>query len=87
VETRPVPIPHDCRDGFLGAYWCRPHAYLRADVRAAISAFAKLEEAEVTAGLARLRADLDSGAWRERNGALLSLEAVDLGYRLVVAER
>ena len=28
VELRPLPIPHDCVDGFLGAYWRRPHAYL-----------------------------------------------------------
>ena len=23
VEVLPVPIPHDCVDGFLGAYWRR----------------------------------------------------------------
>ena len=27
VET--MPITHDCRDGFLGAFWRRPSAYLR----------------------------------------------------------
>jgi len=30
VEVHPLPIPHDCVDGFLGAYWRRPHAYLDA---------------------------------------------------------
>ena len=25
----PVLIPHDCTDGFLGAWWRRPEAYLR----------------------------------------------------------
>ena len=24
----PIPIPHDCRDGFYGAFWRRPAAYL-----------------------------------------------------------
>ena len=33
VEVRDLPIPYDCRDGFLGAYWRRPHAYLDAGVR------------------------------------------------------
>ena len=81
-----VPIPHDCSDGFLGAYWRRPHAYLDATVRSAISSFEKLGEAEREAGLARLQRDLESGKWQRRNQALLELDAVDLGYRLVVAE-
>ena len=81
-----VPIPRDCRDGFQGAYWCRPEAYLEPDARAAISSFARLEPAELEAGLARLRADLASGEWDRRNGALRAESAVDLGYRLVVAQ-
>ena len=28
IEVRPLLVPHDCSDGFLGAYWRRPHAYL-----------------------------------------------------------
>ena len=27
-RIEPVPVPHDCRDGFLHAYWRRPRAYL-----------------------------------------------------------
>ena len=38
--------PHDCTDGFLGAYWRRPHAYLDADVRGAMSTFTKLDTLE-----------------------------------------
>ena len=86
IELRVVPIPHDCRDGFLGAYWRRPRAYLDANVRSAISSFAKLSDAELAEGLARLRAELDSGAWERRHHALLGLAELDLGYRLVVAE-
>jgi hypothetical protein len=81
-----VPIPHDCSDGFLGAYWRRPHAYLDAHVRSAISSFAKLPPGELDAGVARLRADLESGAWQRRQRGLLGRDALDLGYRLVVAE-
>jgi SAM-dependent methyltransferase len=81
-----VPIPHDCRDGFLMAYWRRPEAYLDPVVRANISVFALLPPAEVDAMVESLRADLESGAWTERNAALLDLDELDLGYRLVIAE-
>jgi SAM-dependent methyltransferase len=83
VEWRPVPIPHDCVDGFLGAYWRRPHAYLDPAVRGAISTFSKIGDVEP--GLARLRNDLENGAWTRRHGPLLTRPEVDLGYRLVVS--
>lgn len=82
VEMRPIVVPFDCSDGFLGAYWRRPHAYLDAGVRRAISTFSRVRD--VSPGLARLRADLADGSWERRHGHLLSLESVDLGYRLVV---
>lgn len=80
VSLTPVPIPHDCADGFLCAFWRRPEAYLRAEVRAAMSSFARFDAGP---GLDRLQADLESGRWREKYGALLALEALDLGYRVV----
>lgn len=78
-----APIPADCVDGFLGAYWQRPEQYLDAKVRAAISTFSKFD---ASAGLARLRRDLDDGAWHAKNGALGALTELDVGYRLVVAQ-
>ena len=81
----PVPIPHDCTDGFLQAYWRRPEAYFDPGVRGAISAFAKVHDVEQ--GLSQLRRDLDDGAWLARNGQLLELPQIDLGYRLVIASR
>jgi SAM-dependent methyltransferase len=85
-RVEPVPIPHDCRDGFLHAYWRRPRAYLDPEVRAGISVFHLLPAAEVAGAIERLRADLDSGEWERRNAGLLGLEELDLGYRLVVTE-
>ena len=82
----PVPIPHDCVDGFLMAYWRRPEAYLDPVVRANISVCSLLPPAEVDAMVASLRAELESGAWMERNAGLLELDALDLGYRVLVAE-
>lgn len=82
ARIEPVPIPHDCRDGFFHAYWRRPHAYLDPVVRANISVFDKVDAA---GGIERLRADLESGEWERRHGDLLSLEWLDCGYRLLVA--
>jgi SAM-dependent methyltransferase len=84
VEIRALPVPHDCVDGFLGAYWRRPHAYLDAGVRSAISTFSKIRILEP--GLARLRRDLEDGTWEHRHADLRSRTELDLGYRLVVSQ-
>jgi SAM-dependent methyltransferase len=79
-----VPVPHDCVDGFFGAYWRRPEAYLDPRVRAGMSNLSLLG-APVDRAVGALRADLESGAWGERNRDLLELDALDLGYRLLVS--
>jgi SAM-dependent methyltransferase len=79
-----VPVPWDCRDGFFSAFWRRPEAYLDPAVRAGISTMARRED-ELADGIARLRADLESGEWARRHADLLDLEELDLGYRLLVA--
>ena len=84
AEVQVVPIPWDCRDGFFSAFWRRPEAYLDPAVRAGISTLAKRSEDELAEGLARLRADLDSGAWARRHADLLERDELDLGYRLLV---
>jgi len=84
-HVEPIPIPHDCSDGFLAAYWRRPEAYLDPSVRAGISSLVLLDQAVVTHGVARLRSDLDSGAWDERFGHLRKADVLDVGYRLVIA--
>ena len=84
VSVVPVPIPHDCTDGFLYSYWRRPHAYLDPAIRKGISTFWKMKDADD--GLARLAADIESGRWLDRYGHLLEVEELDTGYRLLVAE-
>lgn len=81
-----VPIPHDCHDGFLGAYWRRPHAYLEARVRNNISAFHLISPRELDVGLELLGEDLRSGRWAQRNADILNCGQLDLGYRLIAAE-
>jgi len=83
LSIDPVPIPHDCSDGFLYAYWRRPAAYLDPELRKGSSSFWAIPD--VDHKLERLRDDLESGAWEQRYGHLLARDAIDLGYRLVVA--
>ena len=80
-----MSVPWDCTDGFFAAYWRRPAAYLDPEVRASISYLAQLDDRALAPGLARLRADLDSGAWADRHADLLERDEVDCGYRLIVA--
>ncbi|HEV3226903.1 MAG TPA: class I SAM-dependent methyltransferase [Acidimicrobiales bacterium] len=80
-----LPVPHDCIDGFMAAYWRRPERYLDPGARASISGLALLSPHEIEPGMTRLEADLESGAWRERYGHLLELDELDCGYRIVVA--
>jgi SAM-dependent methyltransferase len=83
VRVERVPIPHDCTDGFLGAYWRRPEAYLDPSIRRSISSFAR---DELSAAVARLSADFESGAWTRKHGRLLGQAELDIGYCLVVAD-
>jgi SAM-dependent methyltransferase len=85
IET--MPVPHDCTDGFAAAFWRRPEAYLDPVVRAGISMLAQAGDGRLRAGLVRLAADLKSGQWRARHADLLDREQLDLGYRLLIADR
>ena len=82
VEVHSVPIPHDCSDGFLSAYWRRPAAYLDPGIRAAMSSFWAI--GDVSDALGELERDIDSGAWARRYSELLDRDECDCGYRLVV---
>ncbi|MGZ6898417.1 MAG: class I SAM-dependent methyltransferase [Acidimicrobiia bacterium] len=84
ADIEAVPVPHDCTDGFVGAYWARPELYLDPRRLAGMSAVRKLDPAVVAVGIARLRADLESGAWDAKWGHLRELSELDLGYRLLV---
>lgn len=86
AAVTPVPIPHDCEDGFLGAYWRRPESYLDPIVRAGMSAFSIIDDGSLTEGVESLRRDLTAGAWHASQANLLELQQFDLGYRLIVAD-
>ena len=83
--VEPVPIPRDCTDGFTGAYWSRPEAYLDPEVRAGMSAMQTMDQSLVASRMDRLATDLASGAWDHRYAHLRSLTEFDVGYRLLVS--
>jgi hypothetical protein len=83
MDVVPLLVPHDCHDGFGGAYWRRPGAYLDPTVRAGISMLAQTEH-ERGDGVERLQRDLSEGTWAARHHALLDQAELDCGYRIVV---
>jgi SAM-dependent methyltransferase len=86
VTAVPVSAPRECVDGVFSAYWGQPEMYLDEKVRRNMSNFALASNDVVEEGLARLRADLESGEWDRRHGHLRSLAELDLGHRLLLAE-
>jgi SAM-dependent methyltransferase len=84
IRVEPLLIPCDCVDGFLYAYWRRPHAYLDPRIRSGSSSFHALKD--VDSGLGKLKADLDSGAWQSRYAHLTGLEEYEAGYRLLMSD-
>ncbi len=85
TAVEPVPVPSRCEDGFFCALWDRPEMHLDPDVRRASSVWHLLAPEETERGLTALRADLESGSWDERYGALREATALDVGLRLLTA--
>ncbi len=81
----PLLVPWDFTDGVFPAHWRRPAGYLDPGVRQACSALAQTDPAAVERGIRKLRRDLDSGRWHERQRDLLELDEWDAGFRLIVS--
>jgi hypothetical protein len=86
IDLIPVAVSHDCNDGFYGAYWRRPEAYLHGDVRAGISVFSQVPSGAVDRAVVTLGADLETGRWHERHRELLTMDELHLGYYVITAE-
>src|SRR5687767_14783696 len=78
ITVQSLPIPRDCVDGFLGAFWLRPEAYLEEEVRAGISTFGRLMN--IDPRLERLEGDLKSGNWERRNAELRDGTDLEVAY-------
>ena len=80
-----VPVPRDCTDGFGEAFYGRPEAFLREEVRRAQSAWVFLEPGVEERAMERLAGDLRTGAWDARYGALRDAPSYAGSLRLVVS--
>jgi SAM-dependent methyltransferase len=81
-----MPVPRDCTDGFMAAFWGRPEAYLDPQIRSGTSPWHQLPPAVVTRALGQLEDDLERGEWDRRYGHLRKRPALDVGLRLIRAE-
>ena len=84
ARVTPVPIPHDCVDGFADAFFARPEAFLDDAVRRAQSAWTFLPDGVEQRFVATLADDLQSGAWDRRFGEWRSRPSFEGALRLVV---
>lgn len=85
ASVESIPIPSDCSDGFLEAYWARPEAFLDEDIRAAQATWKSLPSGVESRAISMLAADLASGRWDERHGHLRGQSSHDVGLVLVVS--
>lgn len=83
VRVDMVPVSRDCTDGFGEAFFARPEAFLRPEVRAATSGFALTDPGAVQRGLDRLAHDLACGAWDDAYGHLRQRSEYAGAFRLV----
>lgn len=86
VEIIPYFVPPNLSDLFAASGWRRPEIYLDSQVRQGISSFSKMPINELKAGLDRLQADLESGAWTEKYGYLKAQNEYDAGYRILITK-
>ncbi len=84
ARATPVPVPIDCVDGFMEAYYARPEAFLDDHVRAAQSSWGFVDAATTARITGRLLRDLESGRWEERHGDLRTQSEHDGSLTLVV---
>jgi len=70
VDTIPVPIPLNCRDGFNEAYYGRPEMFLDDKARLSCSAWSFVGPETSAQYINALQAALSGGAWDARYGAL-----------------
>ena len=85
VEISNVPIPIDCTDGIIEAFYARPERFLDVAVRRAQSSWGFVSDDVQKRFVRKLGADLKSGAWDQRFGALRRQKSYDGSLRIVVS--
>lgn len=84
ASVLPLPVPRDCVDGFQEAFYARPEAFLREEVRRAQSSWGFLAPGEEARSVEKLAEALRSGAWDAKHGALRNQAEYIGSLRLIV---
>lgn len=84
-HTEAVLLSRDTPDWMFGSFWAHPERVLDEQARNATSGFARMDQSVVDRVVEAVGRDLASGAWDRRHGRLRSLDAFDVGLRLVVS--
>ena len=85
VRIETISMPRDTPDWMLGSFWAHPERVLDANARAATSGFARMAPDVAQRVVNAVSRDLASGLWDDRYKHLRSLDALDVGLRLIVA--
>ncbi|KAI9009112.1 methylase [Hyaloraphidium curvatum] len=87
AEVVEVPIPLNCGDGFVEAYYGRPEMFLDEGARRAQSSWSFVTREEEQRCVDALRRDLESGEWDRKHGHLRRTAEWVGSLRLVVARQ
>lgn len=87
TQILPVPIALACTDGFGEAYYGRPEKLLDRAARLACSAWSFVDATAVGRFEAKLRHDLESGAWDSKFGHLRTQPEYRGSLQLIVGRR
>lgn len=85
VRVDTVPIPLECTDGIIEAFYGRPEMFLRSEVRRAQSGWGFVGDDVEERAVAALGSDLADGTWDSRHGHLRAHPTFTGSLRLVVA--
>lgn len=84
-ELIPIPVPLDCIDGFQEAFYGRPEAFLKKEVRASQSAWGFLPTGVEDKMVKALEDDLKSGEWDKKYGHFRSEPTFTCALQLIIS--
>ena len=82
-----VPIPFDCKDGFQEAFYGRPEAFLRKEIRQSQSAWGFIDQETENRIVKKLEDDLKSGEWDRLYGEHRKMKEFKCALRILVHEK
>lgn len=85
VDILSIPIQKNTSDWSLMSFWAHPERVLDPIARASTSGFARQPKEVVDRVVNEVEHDLKNGLWDEKYGHLRTLNELDVGLRLIVA--